>query len=115
MNYSTQWRCKVNMDDSEKHFEEMGKYCGWQSRPLANTLLYQVHKTGRRIVNTRGTDYADELDANFTTHEVQQITWAMKNNKVTGCDKTPVEVQKMLVTKDEKAKTLTELINTTDL
>jgi hypothetical protein len=70
------------MGDSEKHFEEMEKYCGWQSKPLANTLLYQVHKT-RRTVNTRGPDYADELDTNFTTHEVQQITLAMKNNKVT--------------------------------
>jgi hypothetical protein len=63
-------RCKVNMGDREKHFEEMGKYCGWQTRPLANTLLYQVHKTGRRTVNTRGPDYADKLDANFKIHEV---------------------------------------------
>jgi hypothetical protein len=108
-------RYKVNMGDSEKHFEEIGKYCGWHSRPLANTLLYQVHKTGRWTVNVRGPDYADELDANFTTHEVQQITLAMKNIKVIGCDKTPVEVQKMLVTKDERAKTLTKLINTTNL
>jgi hypothetical protein len=38
----------------------------------------------------------------------------MKNNKVTECDKTPVEVQKILVTKDERAKTLTKLINTTN-
>jgi len=58
------------MGDREKHFEEMGKYCGWQTRPLANTLLYQVHKTGRRTVNMRGPDYADKLDANFKTHEV---------------------------------------------
>lgn len=75
-------RCTVNMGESEKHFEEMGKYCGWQSRPLANTPLYQVHKTRRRAVNVRVPDYADELDANFTTHKVQQITLAMKNIKV---------------------------------
>jgi hypothetical protein len=63
-------KCKVNMGDREKHFKETGKYCGWQSRSLANTLLYQVHKTGMRTVNTRGPDYADKLDANFKTHEV---------------------------------------------
>jgi hypothetical protein len=28
----------------------------------------------------RGPDCADELDAKFTIHEVQQITLAMKNN-----------------------------------
>ena len=28
MNYSMQWRHTVNVGDSEKHFEEMGKYCG---------------------------------------------------------------------------------------
>jgi hypothetical protein len=39
----------------------------------------------------------------------------MKNNKVMGCDKTPVEVQKILVTKDKRAKTSTKLINTTNL
>jgi hypothetical protein len=39
----------------------------------------------------------------------------MKNNNVIGCDQTPVEVQKMLVTKDERAKTVTKWINTTNL
>jgi glycine cleavage system regulatory protein len=63
----------------------------------------------------RGPDCADELDANFTIHKVQQITLAMKNNKSTGCDNTPVEVQKMLVTKCEITKTLTKLFNTTNL
>jgi hypothetical protein len=43
-------RCKVNMGDSEKHFEEMGKYYSWRSRPLADTPLYQVHKTRRRTL-----------------------------------------------------------------
>jgi hypothetical protein len=108
-------RSKENTGDSEKHFEEIREYSGWQSRPLANTLLYQVYKTARRTVNMTGPDYADELDANFTKHEVQQITLAMKNNKLTGCDNTPAEVQRMLVTKDERTKTLTKLFNTTNL
>jgi hypothetical protein len=87
----------------------MGKYCSCQSRLLAKTLLYVVYKRGRRAVNTKSPDYVDKFDADFTKQGVKQITWGMKNNKATGCDKTMADVQEVLVAKDEGTKTLTKL------
>jgi hypothetical protein len=43
------------MGDNEKDFEET--VAANPDRPLAKTLLYAIHKTGRSAVNTKGPDY----------------------------------------------------------
>jgi uncharacterized protein (DUF2147 family) len=60
-----------------------------------------------------GPDYTDELDDDFTVHELNKFILSRKNNKATGCDGIPAEAWKMLVTNDEGNEILVKLFNMT--
>ena len=53
----------------------------------------------------------DELDDDFTGEEVKESYIGTTRNKATGCEGTPAEARKMLVTEDEASDVLMTLFN----
>jgi hypothetical protein len=51
------------------------------------------------------------LDDAFTVQEVKEVSLCVKNNKANGCDGTPTEASRMLVTNHEGTKILKKLFN----